>query len=111
MESFGLFNFLKSAFSPPPSSDEDKDSKGASSFFDPAALFKNLFSSSGPAAAEKEGEKETVSRTAPPPPTPRETKAEPLRPEPAVGGNNPFLTLMERHERLARDIDRKSPRR
>ena len=110
MESFGLFNFLKNAFFPSAPSDENtsqnekagspaenKDSAAAPSN-SPISLFGNLFSPS-------QGKSESPSAASP------RQSAHVDEPTKNIEENNPFLALMERHEKAVRDIDRKKSRR
>lgn len=94
MESFGLFNFLKSVLSPPAAAPRgegaEKEPESA------ASLLQNLLSP--PSTDERTGE------TAPadtPPPTAADAAEE----------SNPFLTLMERHDRMSKSIARKAPKK
>ncbi|MBS1399314.1 MAG: hypothetical protein HPZ86_00805 [Clostridia bacterium] len=104
MESFGLFNFLKSAFFPSSSAESGE----GTSPLDAAAFLKNIFPSP---QAEKKSEPSRDSGVAPPQKeTPAPASAAFSAPQ-ANSENNPFLALMERHERLAKNIDRKAPRR
>lgn len=76
MESFGLFNFLKSVFSSPPAE-----------------------------SADETQQKETPPPATPTPP-PLSTDTETAAPE-----NNPFLALMERHDRMSKNIGRNAPKK
>ena len=102
MESFGLFNFLKSAFFPSPSA----ESGTGNSPVDAASFLKNIFPSP---QAEKKSEPNAENDVAQPS-TPA-SSADTVPPPQANAENNPFLALMERHERLAKNIERKTPRR
>ena len=86
MESFGLFNFLKSAFFP------------SAAFPDLSALFGK------PDRAAANANKPELAPEAPP----RQTM--PVPPSDDVE-NNRFVALMERHERLSKSIGKKAPRR
>ena len=85
MESFGLFNFLKNAFFPSAPSDENTSQN------------------------EKAGSPaENNDSAAAPSNSPISLFGNLFSPS---QGKNPFLALMERHEKAVRDIDRKKPRR
>lgn len=110
MESFGLFNFLKNAFFPSAPSDEntsqnekagspmENNDSGAAPLSSPISLLGNLFSPS-------QGKSESPSADSP------RQSAHVAEPTNNAEENNPFLALMERHEKAVRDIDRKKPRR
>lgn len=112
MESFGLFNFLKSAFTPAPSHTEENASgdaaRKASSAFDPANIFGSMFS-------VPNGRGETDDAEPKPAPSKGEASSETSfsapSPESATPESNPFLALMERHDKMAKSIDRKAPKR
>ncbi len=87
MESFGLFNFLKSAFFPSSSAESGE----GTSPLDAAAFLKNIFPSP---QAEKKSEPSRDSGVAPPPKeTPAPASAAFSAPQ-ANSENNPFLALM-----------------
>lgn len=110
MESFGLFNFLKNAFFPSATSDEntsqnekdgspaENNDSAAAPSNSPGSLFGNLFS---PFQGKKESPSDSSQRQ----------NAHADEPTKNIEENNPFLALMERHEKAVRDIDRKAPRR
>lgn len=101
MESFGLFNFLKSAFFPSPSAESETESSPV----DAASFLKNIF----PAPQTEKKSDPNAENGVTQPSTP--AFSDNFLPPQANAENNPFLALMERHERLAKNIERKTPRR
>lgn len=106
MESFGLFNFLKSAFFPSAATDRGNSANSSpesgSAPAAPASPTSRRFSESRPGRTN--ANKPELAPEAPP----RQTM--PVPPSDDVE-NNRFVALMERHERLSKSIGKKAPRR
>ena len=102
MESFGLFNFLKSAFFPSAAADGGNSANSSPESGSAPADLSALFGKPDRAAANA-----NKSEPAPEAP-PRQTT--PVPPSDDVE-NNRFVALMERHERLSKSIGKKAPRR
>jgi len=119
MESFGLFNFLKSAFSPPSDAPASEGSAPRSSAADAFSLLQGLFSrdrnnsteaepaSAASASSEPVNEEPPVALKNPPRmPSPAEVTQ-----KTAQETGNPFLELMARHDRISKNIERKAPKK